>query len=96
MNSLSDYLLHYTELAVATQTTVMILLEALLTQQEKSLHRNRISYIYHEGYLSNISVTQGFHCPQIQIQKSDNRTRHSHNSYANSKKQAHQPQCQVV
>lgn len=32
MNSLSEYLLHYTELAIATQTTIMILLEALLIQ----------------------------------------------------------------
>lgn len=46
--------------------------------------------------LSKYPVTQVFHCPQTQIQKSDSRTRHSHNSYANSKKKAHQPQYQAL
>lgn len=85
-----------------------MLLEALLIQQQKKKNQNQEQPIIctgtefnvftipksQEAYLSNISVTQGFHSPQLRTQKPDSmRTpRETHNYYASSNKQAHQAQ----
>jgi len=42
MNSFSERVLHYTDLTIVTQTIVTMLVEALLIQQIKTLHRSRI------------------------------------------------------
>lgn len=75
MNSLSEYLLHYTDLTIVTQIKIMMLLQALLIQQQKSLCTGTEFNVFfilenHEAYFSNISVTQGFHSLQIHTHKS--------------------------